>query len=126
MDSNHLDSWVGTYTFSEFISPNINMAYNIDVFKEGNSYLANINIDGFQTLKRLKTKVTGNGNSIKFIFEKYMPENMYESYKKGDVLLSFQKKDSEIYTNWGEVNPMLPENNDFNVHFEKVADNFER
>ncbi|MFW6016143.1 MAG: DUF5991 domain-containing protein [bacterium] len=109
-ETDALESWVGEYEFSEFAPPDQNKFYEISLYKENSNYYADISIDGFQTIIRLQTKVIGDENSINLVFEKYLPDNLFESYNKGDILLSFEKENSEIYTSWGEIKPMLESN----------------
>ncbi len=110
-DPSTLQSWIGNYTFSEYASPDQNMFYTISIFKDLNDYYAKISIDGFQTILRLQAKVIGDEKSIKLVFNEYLPDNQFEPYNEGDILLSFEKGDSEIYTTWGEIQPMLESNN---------------
>jgi hypothetical protein len=105
-----LDSWVGVYLFSEFAPPDENMFYEISIYKEKSEYFADISIDGFQTFERLQAKVSGDKNSIRLLFCKYLPDNVFEPYVEGDTLLSFDKKNSNIYTTWGKIQPMLKSN----------------
>lgn len=109
-DSAPLESWIGDYTFSEFSPPDQNMFYSITIYKEDSNYYADIIIFGFQTLSELRATVLGEENSIKLVFEKYLPDNMYEPYNKGDILLSFEKRNSLLYTTWGKLEPMLKSN----------------
>lgn len=108
--SSSLDSWLGDYTFSEYCPPDQNMFYSISVHKNKENYYAEIVIFGFQTNIHVLAKVTGDANEIKFTFEKYLPDNMYELYKKGDNLLRFQKRNTELFTTWGEIQPMIESN----------------
>ena len=62
-----MTSWIGQYTFYEFAPPNQNMKYEINVYEDDGLY-AYIAIDGFHTLKRLKTKVWSRENEIMFVF----------------------------------------------------------
>lgn len=110
IDSETLESWVGNYLFSEYAPPNQNLFYEISIYKEEDDYFAKISIDGFQTMKRLKTKVSGDENTIKLLFDKYLPDNLWESYDEGDILLSFEKRNSKLYTFWGEIQPILESN----------------
>jgi len=110
LDSSTLESWIGDYTFSEFSPPDQNMFYSITIYKEDSNYKAKIIIFGFQTLTKLQAKVSGDENSIKLIFEKYLPDNVFELYKEGDILLSFEKKNSKLNTFWGKIQPMLESN----------------
>ena len=98
--------WVGNYTFSEFVPPDQNMFYGISIIKEDDGYYTEISIDGFQTVGRLKAKVEGDRNSINLIFNEYLPDNMSEPYKVGEVLLSFERKNSELITFWGKIRPI--------------------
>lgn len=105
-----LKTWSGKYTFFEQADILQNMHYSISIYKKGNTYLAEIYINGFQTLERDLTKVVGDEKSIKLEFLKYLPDNRYESYKKGDILLSFERKGSKLITKWGKIKPLLVEN----------------
>ncbi|RCX17265.1 hypothetical protein DFR58_108160 [Anaerobacterium chartisolvens] len=105
-----LKSWAGNYVFSEFAPPNQNMFYRFSVYEENGEYYADINIDGFQTIIRLKAKVLGDEEAIKLAFYKYLPDNISEQFMEGDVLLSFEKKNSKLYTFWGKIQPILEQN----------------
>jgi uncharacterized protein YgfB (UPF0149 family) len=84
--------------------------YTIFLYENDGSYYADIVMDGFQTMNRLRTKVQGDSNSIDFIFDSYLPENRYELYIKGDVLFSFEQDGADILTIWGELTAELYEN----------------
>ncbi len=114
-----LESWVGNYTFSEFVPPDENMFYSVSLYKENNNYYANISIDGFQTLIRLKAKVNGDANSINLVFDKYLPDNMYNSYNEGDILIAFKKTDAGIGTYWGKMTPIDEKNKEDGIYFER-------
>ena len=104
------DSWVGNYSFSEYALPNINMFYGIGVFKEQSNYFVNIYIDGFQTITRIKAKVVGDKDKIDLVFDSYLPDNRFETFHTGDILVSFKRADSAILTDWGVLQPILKEN----------------
>lgn len=105
-----LESWIGDYTFSEFALPDQNMFYEISIYKDNDNYYAKISIDGFQTIQRLQARVSGDENSIKLLFYKYLPDNLWEPYQEGDILLSFEKRDSNLYTFWGKIQSILESN----------------
>lgn len=90
--------------------PNQNMFYSIDIYREDGNCYAKIGIDGFQTLVRLLAKVSGDLYSIQLAFLKYLPDNVFEPYKTGDILLGFEKESSKLITNWGEIQPLIIEN----------------
>ena len=89
------------------------VAYNKEI-------IADINIDGFQTQKRIRSKVVEDNNKLNFTFFSYLSDNDYETYKDGDILLTFEKKDSNIYTIWGEMKPMIHDNNNYGIYFKKI------
>jgi len=107
---NDLQSWAGAYKFTEYAPPDENMFYRVSILEENGEYYGDIYIDGFQTLTRIRTKVLGDAESITLSFLEYLPENTFESFIEGDILLSFKKKDSKLYTFWGEIQPLIPEN----------------
>ena len=60
---------------------------------------------------------------IKLEFLKYLPDNMFEPYKVGDILLSFKKEGSKLITNWGEIQPLIIENGKAGEYFELSSPN---
>ena len=117
----NLDEWVGDYEFYEFAPPNINMQYSINIYKENGEYYAKINIDGFQTNRRIKAKVQSKKDSIDLVFDAYLLDSTGEDLNKGDVLLNFKKVNSKILTNWEKIQPMLLKNKvSGKVYFTKV------
>jgi hypothetical protein len=120
-DVSILETWVGNYSFSEFVPPDQNMIYGISIYKEQGNYYADISIDGFQTIERLRAKVEGDKNSIKLRFDKYLPDNRFEPYEVGDILLSFEKKGPDLNTLWGKIEPIDKSNKKSgNAYFEIV------
>lgn len=119
---NSLENWIGDYTFSEFVEPNINMFYSIMIYKNNDNIYADISIDGFQRLERVKANVTGDGKLIEISFLEYLPDNLMELYKEGDILLRLEKKDSDIYTSWGAIQPISLENKDLGLYFVEVME----
>lgn len=119
--SSFLESWTGEYSFSEFCPPNQNMFFSITIYRENSHYLAKISVDGFQTLKRLSANVVGDENSIRLEFLEYLPENIYEIYNKGDILLEFKRENSKLITVWGKIGPLLIENDKPGVYFKKES-----
>lgn len=117
-----LSEWLGNYEFYEYFPPNINMEYNINIYQENEECFANISIDGFQTTQRIQADVKGNTEGIDMIFETYLSESTGENIEKGKILISFKKEDSEIYTYWGEIQPILPENMKQGIYFVKTEE----
>ncbi|WP_026103028.1 DUF5991 domain-containing protein [Pseudanabaena sp. PCC 6802] len=68
------------------------MNYKIAIAKRGNSYVADVDRDGFQTLERLSAEVRSTGSDrIGLYFTNYRPDNVREIYKPGELLLQLEK-----------------------------------
>lgn len=123
-NSTGLSSWIGKYSFEESspVIGNVNMiwVYEINIYEYNKEIIADINIDGFQTQKRIRSKVVEDNNKLNFTFFSYLSDNDYETYKDGDILLTFEKKDSNIYTIWVEMKPMIHDNNNYGIYFKKI------
>lgn len=117
-----IESWIGDYTFSEFVEPNINMFYSIMIYKMNDGIYADIFVDGLQRLERVKANVKGDGDLIEISFLEYLPDNLMELYEEDDILLALEKKDSVIYTSWGVIQPISPENNELGIYFVEVEE----
>jgi len=126
--SDDLLSWIGEYDFDEMspsaIEENVNLAwsYTIQIYEEKDGLFADINVDGFQRMERIHSKIFKDNGKINLVFDSYLPDNMFEQYKQGDVLLSLERTDSDIITIWGEMKPMVLENLNSGVYFQKVDD----
>ena len=123
-----LESWGGDYFFEEVGSPTHHcMEYNIVIYSEGGKYYANISMDGWLTMNRLKAQVIGDDKFIQFVFCEYLPDSYVPEYAQievGIVLLSFERKGSELLTYWGYIKSFNPENEKSGkVYFEYVIEN---
>lgn len=101
-------SWEGKYGFYEFAEPDKNMLYDVQIYKKGSEYYANINIDGWMTALSMRANITEQNNEIALIFDKYIgDDNNSTVYKKGDILFSLKKEENVINTYWDKLKPML-------------------
>lgn len=62
-----MDEWVGNYYYFKFLEPNITQTYKIQISKGGGKLIANIEVNGFQTLINWKATLKGNKNEISLI-----------------------------------------------------------
>ena len=124
-----IKKWLGQYSFEES-SKNVvgdgsqTWNYVIDIKeKDANTVVADIQVDGFQTMTRIKANIKATADSVEFIFDKYGKDNMFELYKKGDKLFSFVLDDKNmIITNWDKMKPNVIENQKSGkVMFKKIA-----
>jgi len=101
-----LDSWVGQYVFEETLEEGSFWIHTVTIYKNDGQFYAEINVDGRQTQICLLAKVTGNGNAIRLVFEKHLPDNMFDSYTEGQLLLSLAMQDAALLTEWGKLTPV--------------------
>ncbi len=87
--------WLGQYAFEES-AKNVtgegaqSWNYVIDIKeKDANTVVAEIQVDGFQTMTRLEADVKTTKDNAEFVFSKYGKDNIFELYKKGDRLFTF-------------------------------------
>ena len=106
VEASGLDSWVGQYVFKENPEEGSFWIHTITIHKKDGEYYAEINVDGRQTQICLLAKVTGNGNAIQLVFEKHLPDNMFDSYTPRQLLLRFAMQGSALLTEWGKLTPV--------------------
>jgi hypothetical protein len=105
------NAWLGEYRYEEFFPPNISRTYLITIF-ENDGLNARIQVDGFQTLKRLEAKVVQVGEEISFLYsgDYYTEEEKNDIYNgiyyEGDILLKLKHQKGSIITEWEELQPI--------------------
>lgn len=124
--TSELKTWVGDYGYLEVISEPIPMlmGFEISICEEESGYYADIRIVGQTTDVHAKARVYGGEEWISLVLEEYLPDNMIGlNAEPGSVLLSFRKEGEMLYTYWGEIVPMIIDNEiSGNVYFEKDFD----
>ena len=113
--SESLDSWLGDYIYNEFVPPNINQHYAMQVYKENGSYFADISVDGFQAAYSIKTKAVGDSNCIRFFYASELNKETNSLFHDNDLLLSLLAENGRIQTIWEKLSCL--ENNRY---FEKL------
>ena len=117
LNTDDLKGWVGTYSFAECYSkPDhapLFMDYKITIYQEEEKYFADIKITGQTTQTSIKAEGYGDDEWISLVFQQYLPDHVMGGINDtSSVLLSFRKEESDVYTYWGEIKPMLYENED--------------
>ena len=117
----NLDSWIGEYAFFE----NAPDAFFIKIYSSLNLYYAQLWIDGYKSKVRVLTTVRGDKGSILMSFEEYLSdteddEDGWYCYKFGDVLLRFERKDSDVLTYWEKLTPLRLENREPGFYFKEI------
>ena len=111
--------WVGTYTFDEDGGRNaggtaIFIAHELTLMETDDGLIAHLESNGYQTSKDLNCKARVNGNKLEILFDSYGENNIFESYNKGDLLFTLERRISkgkpELITFWGKFTPIIPKN----------------
>ncbi len=113
--SESLDSWLGDYIYNEFVPPNINQHYAMRIYKENNSYFADISVDGFQAAYSIKTKAVGDSNCIRFFYASELNKETNSLFSDNDLLLSLLAENGKIQTVWEKLSCL-----ESNRYFEKL------
>ena len=111
--------WQGTYQFDENGGKNaggtvIFVTHEISVIDTDGGLAATVKSNGYQTSRDLNCTVKIVGPKMLLYFESYGDDNIFESYVKGDLLLTLERKAAEgetsIVTHWGKFMPVIPKN----------------
>ena len=109
--------WAGHYSFDEDGGRNaggtpIFVAHEINVVETDDGLIATVQSNGYQTSKELNCKAKVNGSKLEIYFDSYGENNIFESYKPGDLLLTLENRTSkgkaELLTFWGKFTPVVP------------------
>ena len=139
IDKADLSPWVGTYIFEETWG-NIhwgtqNDYYEITIYEKNIEYFADILIEketewneswdgernGTSKVK-LHAKLIGDENWISLMLLEYWEDGVLGTRRQSDdIMLSFRREGSDIYTYWGRIRPYNYENQLSNkIHFVKI------
>ena len=111
--------WVGTYTFDEDGGKNaggtvIFIAHQLTIMETDDGLIAHLESNGYQTSKDLNCKAKVNGNKLEIYFDIYGENNIFETYEKGDLLLTLERRavkgKQELVTFWNKFTPIVPKN----------------
>src|ERR1051325_1968892 len=114
-------SWEGEYLFAETGGRNTGLMieYSIKVYRKGGVLLADVDADGHQTETRLSGDAKVEGNRLTLYFRAYRPENLFDLYKPGDLLLSLERRHGKLLTYWGAMHPQLTSYKNGRIYFQK-------
>ena len=122
-------SWEGSYTFSEDPGRNARTGpmiaeHRIVIHRQGDELIADIDADGYQTIRRLRCDAKVTGNRVTFYFKSYREDNGFTPYEKGQKLLAFERATARgrirILTYWGAYEPIFRRLKSKRVYFEKT------
>ena len=125
--------WLGSYEFTEDGGKNaggtpIIVTHQIDFLQSDDGLVAILKSNGYQTAVDVLCKVKIIGNKAMLHLEGYGDDNMFENYRRGELLLTLEKKTekgkTDIITHWGSFKPAVPKNEKSGkVYFVKLAPN---
>ena len=111
-------SWVGPYVYEEDGGRTaggtaVFITHELTVVDGGEGLMATLQANGYQTSKDLICTAKGDATKLEIYFDSYGENNVFESYKKGDLLLTLERKkvkgEDVIVTNWGKYTSVSEE-----------------
>jgi hypothetical protein len=125
--------WVGRYEFSEDGGKNaggtaIFIQHDLDIVEGDGGLIAFLKSNGYQTSKDLICTAKIENGRLNLYFESYGEDNVFEPYKKGDLLLGLERRTekdkSPLITHWGKFTAMIAKNEKSGrSYFEKLITN---
>jgi len=120
--------WTGFYEFMEDGGKTaggsaIIINHSIEIRESADGLMAIVQSNGFQTSVNLICTAKTENNKLMIYFADYGEDNMFESYKEGDLLLTLEKNNkNEILTHWGKFQPSVDKNEKSGkVYFKKTT-----
>jgi hypothetical protein len=124
-------SWLGVYEFSEDGGKNaggtpIFVTHRLEIMTSEDGLIATLESNGYQTSKDLLLRVIVKGEKALLYFEGYGENNMFESYTKGQLMLTLESKREGgkplVLTHWAQFKPIVPKNEKSGkVYFAKTS-----
>ena len=111
--------WVGSYTFDEDGGRNaggtaIFISHELMIMETDDGLIAHLESNGYQTSKELNCTAKVSGGRLEIYFDSYGENNIFETYEKGDLLLTLERRavkgKQELMTFWGKFTPIVPKN----------------
>lgn len=111
--------WIGVYEFVEdggktAGGTGIVISHEIQIMNSDDGLVATLKSNGYQTSVDILCLVKVTGSKATLFFEGYGDDNMFESYAKGQLVLSMEEKQekgkSTILTHWGKFTPSVAKN----------------
>jgi hypothetical protein len=121
--------WLGTYEFGEDGGKTaggtvIFVMHQVDILESEDGLIAMIQSNGYQTSRDLVATAKIEGSKLLVYFNSYGENNVFETYKKGDLLFTLEQKtvkgELNILTYWDKFQPVVPKNEKSGkVYFQK-------
>jgi hypothetical protein len=124
------DNWEGSYEYGEGGGQTAGGAgmivtHELVVYKHGDSLVADLDADGFQTSRSLRCDAREEGGKLNLYFNGYREGNILSQYKKGQLLLALERTTlrgrPRLLTYWRAYQPALKDLPSGRVYFKKVG-----
>lgn len=117
-------TWEGTYTFQERGSGGMVVQHIIVVYRQGDSLVADIDANGFQTSRSLRCSTKLEGDKLSLYFQSYRADNTFTPYRKGQFLLALASSTAggrtRLLTYWGAYESALNQAKSGRGYFKKT------
>jgi hypothetical protein len=113
------DRWTGIYEFDEdggktAGGTRVTVHHEIRILDSGEGLIAMIKSQGYQTSRDLVCTAKIEGSKLKIYLGDYGEDNVFETYQRGELLLTLERKAEKgktmLLTHWGAFKPIVPSN----------------
>ena len=120
-----MNHWVGRWKFDECWPSKTGEVHNCVVYvlnikPIGNKLIVDIDIDGYQILRRIRGVVRVTEKGIAIVFLGVRKGDSGKIYEKEEVLVELNRHDGSVLTTWRTLQPMLDEYRSVGVYFQKT------
>lgn len=122
--------WTGAYQFSEDGGRTVGgtaifVAHDLKIVRTDDGLVAYLESSGYQTSRDLVARAAPQGDRLLLYFESYGENNVFETYREGDLLLTLERRKIKgkpvILTFWNKFLPIVPKNEKSGqVYFQKT------
>lgn len=128
MASQQIDPWLGKWEFVESW-PTIDRSgvevvrYELTIKREGGKLVADLDMDGHMTLRRIRADCAPVGNGINVVFsESRQDDRNWSHFVKGDVLFRLERSQKGILAVWRILRPTVPEHEKAGIYFKRTSE----
>jgi hypothetical protein len=111
--------WLGVYEYGEDGGKNAGgnvmfVSHRLEIMNSEDGLIATLESNGYQTSKDLLCRVRIKGDKAYIYFEGYGENNTFESYEKGQLMLTLERSRTggkpTLLTHWGQFKPVVLSN----------------
>jgi len=111
--------WLGVYEYGEDGGKNAGgnvmfVSHRLEIMTSEDGLIATLESNGYQTSKDLLCRVRIKGDKAYIYFEGYGENNTFESYEKGQLMLTLERSRTggkpTLLTHWGQFKPVVLSN----------------